>query len=235
MRKLGIFFTCFALALFLASPAMAGNGNGKYGECTAIQEGLLTYSPGHYLEGAPLMVGFDPYGYNYQAHMYSGSYANAYLGKDGYPPYEGDDTAYLDENPDAANTWYWPYRDVELLMKWNDAWLSDKDCDGDGLLDRHYGFDSYIGSGAWLTNHQSEAYPGADGKECKWVYFTKIVAVPEDAANVAGTWFTPGGDEIGPAIWGEFATVQSVYNDPCGEATGLEYLSPVGPGFGKFK
>ena len=42
--------------------------------------------------------------------------------------------------------------------KWNDAWLSNKDCDGDGLLDRHYGLDSYRGSGAWLTNHQSGEY-----------------------------------------------------------------------------
>jgi len=75
----------------------------------------------------------------------------------------------------------------------------------------------------------------ADGKECRWVYFTKIVAAPADANLVGGTWFAADGTEIGPAIWGEFATVQSIYNDPCAGMKGLEYLSPVGPGFGKFK
>jgi hypothetical protein len=40
------------------------------------------------------------------------------------------------------------YCDEHLIMKWNDAWRRNKDCDGDGLLDWHYGVDSYIGSGA---------------------------------------------------------------------------------------
>ena len=50
------------------------------------------------------------------------------------------------------------YPEWNLVMKWNDAWLSNKDCDGDGLLDRHYGYDSYIGSGAWETNHWTTTY-----------------------------------------------------------------------------
>ena len=74
-----------------------------------------------------------------------------------------------------------------------------------------------------------------DGKICTWIYFVKIVAVPADAKQVGGVWYAVDGTEIGPAIWVDFATIQSVYNDPCGGATGLEYLSPVGPGFGKFK
>ena len=81
----------------------------------------------------------------------------------------------------------------------------------------------------------SATYPDADGNECKWVYFIKIVAAPSDANNVGGIWFDADGNQIGPAIWGSFAIIQSVYNDPCSGATGLEYLSPVGPGFGKFK
>ena len=116
-------------------------------------------------------------------------------------------------------------------MKWNDAWLSNKDCDGDGLLDRHYGFDSYIGSGAWLTNHQSGTYE-YDAKECQWIYFVKIVAVPEDATLVDGVWYDAGGNEIEPEEWGSFAIIQSVYNDPCSGYHGVEYLSPVGPGLG---
>jgi len=203
--------------------------------CTTIQNGTLTYSAGHYLEGEPLMVGYDPYGYNYQAHMFNGSYANIYLGRDGFPPYKGDDEAYLKENPTAENHWTWPYRTTQVVMKWNDALLSNKDCDNDGLLDRYYGFDSYIGSGAWETNHMWDEYE-LDGKICKWEYFTKIVAVPADAdgSTIPGTWYTADGIEIGPVIWGDFATIQSVYNDPCGGTHGVEYLSPAGPGFGQY-
>jgi hypothetical protein len=204
-------------------------------DCTRIQDGILTYSAGHYLEGEPLQVGYDPYGYNYQGHMFKGSYFNVYSGGAGYPPYEGDDTAYLIKNPEAESHWAWPYRDVNLIMKWNDAWLSNTDCDSDGKLDRHYGFDSYIGSGAWETNHQSGSY--TDGNESNtqtWNYFVKIVAAPSDAQIVDGYWYTSDGTEIGPAIWGDFAVLQRVYNDTGTGEHGIEYLSPAGPGFGKW-
>lgn len=196
----------------------------KAADCVTIQDGILLYSSGHYLEGEPLTVGFDIYGYNYQGCMFKGSYANVYLGSAGYPPYEGDDEAYLAENPGAASHWAWPYRDTDLLMKWNNAWLSNTDCDGDGKLDRHYGFGSYIGSGAWETNHMK----GGSGKD-SWTYFTKIVAVPSDAVNIGGIWYTADGTEIGPVIWGQFATIMEVESK-----TGVTYLSPAGPGFGKW-
>lgn len=205
----------------------------KKPDCATIQDGTLTYSAGHYLEGEPIPLGFDPYGYNYQGHMFNGSYFNSYAGGGGFPPYEGDDGAYLAENPGAANHWAWPYRDVELMMKWNDAWLSNKDCDGDGKLDRHYGFTSYIGSGAWLTNHQSGEYE-LDGEIVKWNYFVKIVAAPADATQDGGTWYAADGTEIGPVIWGEFATIQQIENDPGIGSHGAQYISPAGPGLGKF-
>ena len=192
---------------------------------TTIQEGVLTYGIGHYLADEPLQVGFDPYGYNYQAHLFNGSYANVYLGGAGFPPYEGDDDAYLAENPGAETHWAWPYRNVRLAMKWNDAWLSNKDRDGDGLLDRHFGFGSYIGSGAWETNHQS----GGETKD-RWTYFVKIVAAPADDAYLdGGIWYTADGVEIGPVIWGAFAIIQQVES-----GLGAIYVSPAGPGFGRF-
>jgi len=199
--------------------------------CTTIKDGVLTYSPGHYLYGVPLTLGYDPFGYNYQAHMFNGSYANVYLGGAGFPPYEGDGDAYLAENPEAENHWAWPYRDVKLIMKWNDAWLSNKDCDEDGKLDRYYGYDSYIGSGAWETNHQYGEYE-EDGKTYKWDYFVKIVAVPEDATTEDGFWYTADGVEIGPSIWGSFAVIQRVYNDQGTGEHGIEYLSHAAAGFG---
>ena len=207
----------------IATPIMAKGGK----TCTRIQDGELGYSAGHYLEGTPLTIGYDIFGYNYQAHLFNGYYCNVYLGRDGFPPYDGDSESYLAANPGAASHWTWPYRDVQLLMKWNDAWLSNKDCNDDGLLDRpsHPDFGgTYIGSGAWETNHMR-----GEDQNGKWTYFTKIVAAPGDANKVGGIWFTADGTEIGPDIWGSFATVLDVES-----GMGATYVSPSGPGFGKW-
>ena len=149
-----------------------GKGKGE-SDCVTIQSGKLLTS-----DGRVIVPGYDVWGYNYQAHLFNGTYCDAYRDAD----------------------WCQPYKDVKLNMKWNDAWLSNKDCDGNGLLDRHYGFDSYIGLGAWTTNHQSGTYEGDDGKTCRWMYFVKIVAAPADAYKDGGYWYTPDGVEIGPVI-----------------------------------
>ncbi len=176
--------------------------------CVTIQSGTLLTS-----DGRVITTGYDEWGYNYQAKMFNGTYCDAYR--------------------DAA--WCQPYKNDNLMMKWNDAWLSNMDCDLDGLLDRHYGFDSYIGSGAWLTNHMSGEYEDENGEACKWTYFVKIVAAPDDATLTDGIWYAADGTEIGPVIWGEFATVQEVENDPCTGSKGIQYRSPNAPGFGKYK
>lgn len=229
-KKLFTLFVVLTILAFSTTLAQAQPSSGK-SACVTIKDGTLTYSSSHYLYGTPLPTGYDAYGYNYQAHMFKGSYANVYLGGYGYPAYNGDDAAYLTANPSAATTWMWPYRTTQVLMKWNDAWLSNKDCDGDDALDRHFGFSSYIGSGAWETNHMWDSYE-YEGAVCNWDYFTKIIAAPADAANNAGVWYAVDGTEIGPSIWGEFTTIQSVYNDPCSGFTGIEYLSPDHAGFG---
>jgi len=179
---------------------------GKKDGCTTIQDGTLLTT-----DGRIITTGYDEWGYNYQAHMFNGYYCDAYR--------------------DA--TWCQEWKDVRLMMKWNDAWLSNRDCDRDGLLDRHFGFDSYIGSGAWLTNHQS-GEDVIDGEICKWNYFVKIVAAPSGAYKDGDFWYTADGIEIGEVIWGAFAIVQQVENDACAGIHGLQYLSPAGPGFGKY-
>ncbi len=179
--------------------------------CTTIQDGTLLTSVGDVIDSR-----YDSWGYNYQAHVFNGKYCDSYR--------------------DAA--WCQPYKDVDLQMKWNDAWMSNKDCDDDDSLDRHYGYDSYIGSGAWLTNHQKGTYQyvSSNGKlkTAHWFYFVKIVAVPDDAYLEGDVWHDAEGVEIGPSIWGSFAIIESVYNDPVYGATGLEYHSPLNSGLGSY-
>jgi hypothetical protein len=176
----------------------------KKDSCVTIQSKNLLTS-----DGRVITPGYDEWGYNYQARMFNGGYCDAYR--------------------DAS--WCQDYKEDNLIMKWNDAWLDNKDCNDDGLLDRYYGFESYIGSGAWLTNHMSGEYEQNE-ELCKWTYFTKIVAAPEDAVAVDGVWYSAEGIEIGPVIWGAFATIQEISNDPCAEEHGIIYNSPSPTGFG---
>ena len=197
------------LSLTLAAPIGVETASaGSKSECTTIQSGELFAS-----DGSVINTGYDEWGYNYQAHMFNGLYCDAYR--------------------DAA--WCQAYKDDNLMMKWNEAWLSNKDCDDDGKLDRHYGFDSYIGSGAWLTNHMRGKYEGDEGQSCKWNYFTKIVAAPGDAYKDGGFWYAADGTEIGPVIWGSFATILEVSKDTCTGENGLQYNSPAPAGFGFYK
>lgn len=200
-------FAVLALVAFVVG-ITTHDASAQKTKCTTIQSGLLKSS-----DGTTLTTGYDKWGYNYQANLFNGYYCDSYR--------------------DAA--WCQPYKEIKLAMKWNDAWLSNQDCDYDGLLDRHFGFTSYIGSGAWLTNHQSGTYLDEFGKECQWFNFTKIIAVPFGSINVSGIWYTADMKEIGPAIWGEFAIIQEIYNDPCGGFHGKASLSPMGPGLGKWK
>lgn len=178
------------------------------GKCITIQSGEILASDGSVIE-----TGYDQWGYNYQAKMFNGMYCDAYR--------------------DAA--WCQAYADIELIMKWNSAWLSNMDCDGDGELDRHLGYDTYIGSGAWETNHQS-GWVEVNGKMRKWTYFVKIVAAPSDAYSENGIWYSADGIQIGPSPWGgDFAVVQEVYNDPSEGAHGILYKAPAGPGLGNLQ
>lgn len=203
MRK--IFLSVIALlflSFFISQSAKA--------DCATIKDGTILDSAGNVIE-----TGNDQFGYNYQAHNFNGTYDRSDRVHDG--TYWGTVADYVDD---------------KLMMKWNDEWLSNKDCDGDNKLDRHFGHPSYIGSGAWLTNHVEGEYYDADGNVCHYTYFVKIVAVSSNDNLVAGIWHDADGVEIGPEIWGEFAIIQSIYNDPCGGFHGVEYLTPSRPGLG---
>jgi hypothetical protein len=123
MRKILFLFLAFAVVALLVG-VTSHLSVAKKDYCVTIQDGTLLRS-----DGVPIVVGYDEWGYNYQAHMFNGYYCDSYR--------------------NAA--WCQPYKDTELIMKWNDAWLSNKDCGTqvgeaqytnlyipDGNLDRHY-------------------------------------------------------------------------------------------------
>ncbi|MBI3014116.1 MAG: hypothetical protein HYY65_03400 [Candidatus Tectomicrobia bacterium] len=191
MKKLAVLS---ALVVFLGVLALAGSGvsarGGPKGGCATIQDGTITDS-----DGNPLVLGFDQFGYNYQAHEFNGTYDSVDRVLDG--KYYGATGDYVDD---------------QLWMKWSDDWLSNKDCNGDGKLDRGAAGTSQ----GWLTNHVEGDYDSnGDGlQDAHYTYFVKV------------GWVGPGGP-----LWGQYTVIQEVYNDPVGGYHGL--LSKIAaPGLG---
>ncbi len=206
------------IAIFLIStmafavPVMAK----KDKDYATIQDGTITD-----INDNVITTGYDKWGYNYQGHLFNGWYWNS----------QRPEVPWTEETLIAAGkstTW--------LVMKWNDAWLSNMDRDLDGKLDRHWGLESYRDSGAWCTNHQFGSYIDEnDGEEYKWNYFVKIVSAPEDAHTSEGKWYLEDGTEMGTVIWTHHARILQIYNDQGTGEHGVEY-NPAGPtGFGYYK
>jgi len=181
-----VLLLALAALLFHATPA-------AYAACTTLQSGVLTDSYGN-----PLRLGFDQWGYNYQAHIFNGLYENF---SRPIPPATESETA--------------------LQMKWSDTWLSNKDCDGDGKLDRGLGTDTPGISQGWLTNHMQGSYLGLDGDTHNWTYFVKIV-------------YMPSGCEPANVIWGLYCIIEEVLNDPYARLHGVNrslLINPAGLGY----
>jgi len=174
--------------------------------------------PSAAMAGKPDGKGFDPWGYNYQAHIFSGLYWNSSRPE---PPCEPGTCA----------------SDTYLVMKWSDEWLSNQDRNGDGTLDRGYSCDpvnanSSACAGSWVTNHQRGEYVNDDGRTCKWTYFVKIVYPPGGPvdSNHDGYDDNTGGS----IIWGAYVRIQQVSNDTCaGEHGNIFSVQPTG--FGAYK
>lgn len=184
-----------AVALFGASAAVLPlSAIAAVPGCATIKGGTITDSGGN-----PIVLGYDQFGYNYQAHMFNGTYDSSDRVLDGL--YWG--------NPASTD-----YADDGLIMKWSDAWLANVDCDGNGKLDRGLvgGIVGGISKG-WLTNQNNGDYTDIDGVH-HYTYFSKIV------------WVGPGG-----SLWGQYESIQEVYNDPAGGFHGLQ-LKVGAPGFG---
>jgi hypothetical protein len=211
MRKGLVLALVVALALALVmtwSPVVWAQKS----SCNNIQSGLITTEVGTI---ETVTTGYDQWGYNYQAHMFNGRYCDFRRGESG---------------------WWDAYCDDDLIMKWSDEWISNLDCDDgnsgipNGKLDRGLDKSTLTSDGlskGWLTNHQAGSYINDDGRKCKWTYFVKIVFV--------GPAPTVGDDPWeGYRIWGQYARIQSVYNDQCEGYHGIEFKPIVPPGFGHY-
>ena len=213
MRKL--FTITLALGFILAISSLG------WAQCNTIKDGVIVDTNGNQIK-----TGYDKWGYNYQAHIFNGLYWNNLR----------PEIPWTKETLIAAGK-----STTILVMKWSETWLSNKDCNLDGLLDRGYSCnpDNPISSaceGAWVTNHQT-GWTEVNGKKKKWTYFVKIVMVPEGEGNYkdGGYWFTFDGVEIGSEIWGAYARILQISNDPSFGEHGVFYKSDVNPGFGYFK
>lgn len=158
MRKLLGFIT--VATAIVAIVVLSSSAASAKPTCATIQGGTITDSAGN-----PVTVGFDQFGYNYQAHLFVGTYDS------------------VDRNLDGT---YWgstgDYVDDKLSMKWSDDWLANRDCDGNEKLDRGSAV-PYGTSQGWLTNQVVGDYDsdGNGTQDARYTYFVKIV------------WVGPGG------------------------------------------
>src|SRR3989339_1787337 len=96
MKKLLSLFISLVFLTIVAIPALAKSENASSPakqSCTTIQSGELLTS-----NNEVITIGFDNWGYNYQARLFNGYYCDAYR--------------------DAA--WCQPYIEDHLSMKWNE-------------------------------------------------------------------------------------------------------------------
>ncbi|MCX5822956.1 MAG: hypothetical protein NTY86_05470 [Deltaproteobacteria bacterium] len=183
-------------------------------QCAKIQSGSITD-----VNGNPITVGYDKYGYNYQAHIFNGLSEN------------------FSRPPEVVTV-----GTENLVMKWSDDWLANVDCNDDHKLDR--GLNSKTGTSTgtsmgWVTNHYEGDYladptllyngtlifPGGDGELHHYTYFAKIV-------YDAGAACSSGSSSC---IWTLYTIVEEIQNDPYGMyGARLQYVNKLtGPGLGR--
>ena len=156
--------------------------------------------------GEVIPLGVDDLGYNYQAKRYNGEMF-----------------------PILAPGWI-------LDQKWNTAFRSTEDCDGDNRLDYANGEENYRGTGAWTTTTWSRTYINDDEKTCKVSQFSKYIAVPKNATSDGINFYDEDGSIIGQVVNAEgfedFALIQRIWNEPCAGINGVDYKAPGPVGLG---
>lgn len=159
--------------------------------------------------GEVLSTGIDSWGYNYQAHGFNGAYCDHY--QNFRPGYSGN------EDCRAA------YSGLKLQMRWNDEYLSNKDCLGDGFLDLPTNFPSYLSSGAALSATLRGSYQSGN-QTCELDYTIKILADPRAVYNDGIFWYTIDGKELGPIFWEDFVVTRELEKNSCNEVNGRDLI-----------
>ena len=185
-------------------------------------------------------TGFDQWGYNWKAHQFNGILFNAIIGDNLYngeffsdwDPYTGDDTAYLDKYPLAQYLPFWIYRQINVVMHWNETLISKEG---------EYPFpleENWIDSDAWITFH----YSGTDENSNRWSQFQKMVSArsTDYLDNDEGIWYNNENkdEEIGLYnSWDELIMIQVVNTGMVPAELGFfpPYKSLPGPGLGMYK
>ncbi len=197
---------CLVFAIAMLALVLAAPASAQ--NCMKIKDGVILDSA-----GVPLETGYDQFGYNYQARLLNGTYDSSDRNLDGkYFGSAGD------------------YADDSLIMKWSDEWLSNLDCNGDSKLDRGLNPKTGVSTGTsrgWLTNQIEGDYLGGDGDSHHYTYFAKIV------------WVGPAPLGLDPwasvRLWGQYAVIQEITNDPYGGLHGVDHSKLSHPGFGAYK
>ncbi len=165
--------------------------------CNEIRDGVVL-TP----EGGLVEQGFDWFGYNYGSHKFNGDFC--------------DYTRGMVQLADCSIP-------DKLKMSWDESLLSNKDCDGDLMLDRYPGFAAFRESGAWITNSRFGRYHDSEGRWCRWTYQVSIAAAPQNLQpgllGAVAVWIEPSsGSVVGPAVWSDFLVLDEKFVDRCGES-----------------
>ena len=179
--------------------------------------------------------GFDAYGYNWNAHHFNGYLVNAWVGDNINPlaeyyhwdPYTGDANAYLEKYPSVDNHFFWYFREMTVVMHWNDALISRESIYPETWIDTE----------AWITFN----YRMGEG-ESRWSQFQKMIAVKEsdtlikDEDGYGLYWENKDGEFIGYYyMWPGLALIQVVNTGATPPDMWPSFNSPMGPGLGKYK
>lgn len=182
------------------------------------------------------LIGFDEWGFNYNARLFDGYLINAMFGDPAfmYMPhckdmiYSGEGVGFWEEV--LVRYPYFNYMmpaamlDCKLKMKWNNALLSQ-----DGVYP-----DSWVDTGAWIVFHYQ-----MNTSEQQWTQVRTLVASKSTDALTGDYWYDQDGNEIGKRsyYWPELIVVKVINNGDnpfIPAAMPDDYLSPSGAGVGKY-
>lgn len=202
------------------------------------------------------VTGFNEWGYNWNAHHFNGILMNAIIGDNLYngaffgdwEPYLGDDETYINNHPGiqvtpefylpgANELPFWLFRNVKLVMHWNESLISRE-----GVYP--VPLDNWIDTDAWITFH----YSGIDENGKRWSQFQKMVSrEPTDKhgelitdlfGNKSGIWYNEQDEQIGVYNnWEQLIMIQVVNtgNVPTELGFFAPYKSPEKQGLGTNK